>query len=110
MIVEMRIFNTYPGKTEEFIKLYETKGFPLQVPIQGQLLGVYRTEFGPILDVVMLWGYSSEEDRRNRRAKLAENVEWLAFRKEAAPLVRDEESRLLIPTESAWVRLGRTLE
>jgi len=104
MIVEMRIFNTYPGKTEEFINLYETKGFAIQVPIQGQLLGVYRNEYGAILDVIMLWGYSSEEDRRDRRAKLAASPEWLAFRKEAAPLVRDEESRLLVPTESAWLR------
>ncbi len=104
MIIEMRVFNTYVGKTEEFVSLYETKGFAIQVPIQGNLLGVFRTEFGSINDVVMLWGYGSEEDRRERRARLAASVEWLAFRKEAAPLVRDEESRLLVPTKTSPMR------
>jgi len=104
MIVEMRIFTTYVGKTEEFVRLYESKGLSIQGPIQGQLLGMYRTEFGPINDLIILWGYASEEQRRERRAQLAASPEWAAFRKEAAPLVMQEESRLLMPTASSPIR------
>jgi hypothetical protein len=104
VIVELRVFTTYAGKTEEFVRLYETKGLQIQEPILGRLLGMFRTEFGPNLDVIILWGYGSEEDRRERRSRLAASAEWAAFRKEGAPLVRDEETRLLIPTERSPMR------
>jgi hypothetical protein len=104
MFVEMQFIKTYVGKTDEFLNIYETRGFPIQAPAQGNLLGVYKTDFGPISEVVTMWGWNSEADRRARRATFINSPEWAAFRDAAAPLVKDEERRLLIPAGSAWVK------
>ena len=47
--------------------------------------------------VILQWGYASEEDRRERRAKLPDAPAWIDFLREAAPMIQSEESRLLKP-------------
>ena len=98
MIVEMRIYTCYIGRAGSYVALYREKGLPIQEPIQGNLLGMYQTEYGPMSQVILLWGYKSEEDRRERRARLARAPGWMDFITEAAPMIQSEESRLLIPT------------
>lgn len=97
MIVEMRIYTCYVGKAGAYAKLYREKGLPIQEPIQGNLLGMYQTELGPMNEVILLWGYDSEEQRRDRRAQLADAPGWMDFLREAAPMVQSEVSRLLNP-------------
>ena len=104
MIVEMRFYTTQVGRTQDFVRLYESKGLPIQAPIQGHLIGMFTTEFGPATQVVVLWGYADDVDRRRRRAKLMELPEWRAFLTEAAPLIQSEESRMLNPTPGSPVR------
>jgi len=101
MIVELKTYTTYVGKTAEFVRLYEEKGLPIQQPVQGDLLGMYQTEFGPVNQVILLWRYADEADRRARRTALMEVPEWRAFLGEAAPLVQSEDNRLLVPTPAS---------
>ena len=58
---------------------------------------MYQREFGSMNQVILLWGYGSEEDRRERRAKLPDTPGWIDFLREAAPMTQTEESRLLKP-------------
>ena len=95
MIVEMRIYTCHVGQAGPYVALYRNKGLPIQEPIQGNLIGMYQTEFGPMNQVILLWGYDSEEDRRERRARLADAPGWMDFIREAAPMIQSEESRLL---------------
>ena len=97
MIVEMRIYTCHVGQAGPYIQLYREKGLPIQEPIQGNLLGMYQSEFGPMNQVILLWGYDSEEDRRERRARLPDTPCWMEFMREAAPMIQSEESRLLKP-------------
>jgi hypothetical protein len=61
------------------------------------MLGYFQTEFGPLNQVVHLWGYDSLEDRRERRQQLFQEDEWLAYLKEMRPLLMSQENKLLIP-------------
>ncbi len=97
MIVEMRMYTCFVGLAGQFVAVYRDKGLPIQVPIHGEPLGFYQTEFGPMNQVVLLWGFDSEEDRRERRARLVSAPGWMDFLKQAAPLVQSEESRMLVP-------------
>ena len=63
-IVEMRTYTAHVGQAAAFVALYREKGLPIQEPIQGGLLGMYRTEFGPMNQIVLLWEYP---DQRNAR-------------------------------------------
>jgi hypothetical protein len=103
MILELKFFRVRVGKLEEFVGLYEQQGLPIQMPAQDKFLGMYTTEFGPLNEVSMLWGYRNNEDRMSRRSMLAQKPEWRAFREIAAPLVLAEENRMLVPTPGSPV-------
>ena len=102
MIVEMRLYTIYVGKAPSFIRAYQEEGLPIQIPICGEPLGMYQTEFGPMSQVILLWGYADHGDRDARRTTLMAAPGWMDFLAKAAPLVQAEESRLLLPT--AWQR------
>jgi hypothetical protein len=97
MIVEMRLYTTQVGRTAEFVDLYRREGLPVQEPVQGPLLAMFTHEFGPMEQVVLLWSYASEEDRRARRDRLRGLPEWGAFMRRIVPLVTAHETRLLNP-------------
>jgi hypothetical protein len=104
MIVELREYTVAIGRVADFVRLYEEKGLPVQVPVVGGFRGMFTTEFGAVNQVVTLWSYADELDRRRRRAALFQEPAWLAFLKEAAPLVVAEQSRLLNPTPASPLR------
>ena len=47
MIVDERIYTLHPGKTAEYLKLYEAKGMPVQVRVPGNMLGPGRSAQPP---------------------------------------------------------------
>ncbi|MCZ7562725.1 MAG: NIPSNAP family protein [Burkholderiales bacterium] len=97
MIVELRLYNTVTGRTREFVDAYKAEGLPIQQPVQGNLLGFYVHEFGPMEQVMMLWGYADLADRERRRSELDAMPAWRDFLRKVAPMVRAHESRLLVP-------------
>ena len=97
MIVEKRTYWIRPGSMNEFLRLYESEGLPLQGPALGNLLGYFMTEVGELNRVIQLWGYSSFEDRQTRKAELAGRPEWKIFLGKAGPLVERQHSELLTP-------------
>lgn len=40
---------------------------PIQMQILGKMLGYYFTEFGPLNQIIHLWGYEDFQDRETRR-------------------------------------------
>ena len=100
MLTEMRIYTCHAGRAAEFAELYRRVGLAAQLPIGGRLKGFYRTDVGDPNRVILIWEYESYEDRSGRRAKLAENRDWLDFLKQAAPMVASEENMFLsaVPT------------
>ncbi len=98
MIVEMRTYTFLPGKVQEYLRLYEEEGMPIQRSILGNMLGYFTTEIGPLNQVIHLWGYESLEDRSRRRAELQAHSGWQAYVAKIRPLLQAQESRILLPT------------
>ena len=72
MIVDHRTNSVKIGKLNEFLKLYETEGLPLQLKYLGHCVGWYvSNDIGPLSQVVHLWAYKDIADRDARRAKMA---------------------------------------
>jgi hypothetical protein len=97
MIVEMRSYLLVPGKLPEFMRLMGDEGIAIEQPVLGRLLGFYSTEIGAINKVVHLWGYTSFEDRQQRRAALAALGAWVAFVPKVQPLIREMNNEILNP-------------
>lgn len=97
MIVEERIYTVLPGKTGEYMRNYEEFGLPVQLPILGNLIGYFGTEFGPLNQVIHIWGFDSLDERTRRRAELFKQEAWHAYLAKARPNIVSQENKLLTP-------------
>ena len=104
MIVEERIYTVKTGKMRELLSLYEKEGYPIQTKILGRMLGFFTTEFGPLNQLIHMWGYDSFEDRAERRARLIADPGWLAYLEKSQVLVERQENKVLIPTSFSPIR------
>ncbi|MFO1013346.1 MAG: NIPSNAP family protein [Caulobacteraceae bacterium] len=99
MIVEMRTYTLFVGKTGEYLRHYQAEGLEVQKRILGNLVGYYTTEIGEDLNqIIHLWGYADLNDRAARRAALFKDPTWLAYIPKIVPLLAKQESRILTPT------------
>ena len=104
MIVEQRIYTMHPGTIGHYVKAYADEGLAIQKPILGRLVGYYTTEFGPLNQVIHMWGYESFEERAARRKALFENQAWLDYLAKVRPYIATQESKLLVPAAFTKVR------
>jgi len=105
VIVEERIYVLHTwANMKEYLSIYETEGLVVQKPILGGFRGYFMTELGVQNQLVHLWAYSDLEDRRARRAKLAENAQWQACLAKIRPMIMTMENRILIPASFSPMR------
>ena len=97
MFVDERIYTLHAGNAPVFLKLYEEEGMEVQVRILGRMVGYYYTDFGPLNQIVHMWGYDSMDDRWERRKALQASDEWQAYAVQMRPLVDHIENKILIP-------------
>ncbi|AZG10655.1 MAG: NIPSNAP family containing protein [Bordetella sp. SCN 67-23] len=95
MMVEMRTYTLVPGGGAEYLRLYNPSARALQTRILGNLAGLYQSETGELNQLVFLWAYESLDERASRRAVLAADAEFAAFRKSVRHLLVRQESRIL---------------
>ena len=97
MLVEMRTYTTRPGKVPEYLQLYEAQGLAIQQRILGRMVGYYRSEMGPLNQVVHLWAYEDLAERAERRAALLADPQFRTYVQQMLPLLSNQESRILAP-------------
>ena len=90
-----------PGRLNRFLELYEAEGFPVQKRHQGEPIGYFVTETGPNNQVVHIWRYDDMADREARRAALAQDPDWIAYRAKSAKEgnVQYQENKIAVPTK-----------
>jgi hypothetical protein len=114
MFVEQRLYTCAPGNTAQFLKLYEAEGRAPQVAHQGQPIGYYLSEIGPLNQITTLWAYASLDERVARRRALFADAGWGGYLAKARPLLANQETRILLPAPffedrlAAIAALGRT--
>lgn len=104
MIVEERIYTIETGKMAELIRLYEAEGLAVQKKILGHMVGYFTTDIGPLNLLVHMWGYKDLNDRAKRRARLFKNKQWLGYVAKVQPLIKTQESRILMPAPFSPIR------
>lgn len=106
MIVDIRTYTMVPGRLRRFLELYEKEGLPVQVRHQGNPIGYFVTETGPNNQVVHLWKYESMADREVRRAALAKDPDWIAYRAKSGQEgnVQYQENKIAAPTSFSPIK------
>ncbi|WAG81573.1 NIPSNAP family protein [Metapseudomonas furukawaii] len=97
MLVEQRTYTLQPGKTHEYLALYEAEALPIQRRILGRLVGYYRSEIGALNQVVHLWAFTDLLEREQRRAVMQADPGFKAYVQKMLPLLISQESRILAP-------------
>jgi hypothetical protein len=97
VIIEERDYLVRPGAAAKYAQLWDEYGREPQVRILGNLLGFYVTEVGELNTLVYLWGYEGLDDRVKRRAELAADPDFAAFRAQVRDLLVRQSNRILTP-------------
>lgn len=97
MIIEERMYTLYVGKVPEFMEAYEREALPILRRHLGHLFGFFINEVGPQNLLVHLWAFEDYADRERRRAALAADPAWPAYRAKAQPKILLQKTRIMRP-------------
>jgi len=102
-LYELRTYTLYVGKMAEATKLYQELGFPAlkKGGHDEKLLGYFQADTGTINQIVHLWKFDDDPDRRKHWAEVFANKDFVeGFASKFRPLVMTQEVKLL--TAAPW--------
>ena len=101
-IFELRTYTLYVGKMGEVSKLYSEEGWPAleKGKFADKLVGYFVTDVGTINQLVHIWRFEDDVDRRNHWSTLFSDGPFMAFAAKLRPLVMTQEVKLML--EAPW--------
>ena len=101
-LYELRTYTLYVGKMAEAAKLYTEIGYPAldKGGHAKRLVGYFVSDVGTINQLVHLWKFEDDADRRQHWKGVFADAEFMKFAMQFRPLVMSQEVKLLLP--SAW--------
>jgi len=97
VIVEERMYTLQVGKVPAFMEVYEREALPILRRHLGTQFGFFINEVGAQNLIVHLWAFENFDDREKRRAALAADPAWPAYRAKNQPLIVSQETRIMRP-------------
>ena len=97
-LYEMRTYTLYVGKMAEVVKLYTELGYPAlhQGGFDKKLIGYFQSDVGTINQLVHLWKFDDDADRRRHWQSVFASADFMNFAVKFRPLVMTQEVRLLL--------------
>ena len=97
-LYEKRTYSVTVGQMSEVVRLYSTLGYPA---LEGggfskKLVGYFISDTGELHQLVHLWKFDSDEDRRAHWKRLFEDADFMAFAKQLRPLIKTQANQLLV--------------
>lgn len=102
-VYELRTYTLYVGKMGEAVKLYSEFGYPAlqKGGFDAKLVGYFQADTGTINQLVHMWKFNDDAERRAHWASLFANKEFIeGFAAKFRPLVVTQEVKLL--TAAPW--------
>ncbi len=101
-IFELRTYTAYVGKMGEVTKLYQEEGWPAleKGGFAKKLVGFFVSDVGTINQLVHLWRFEDDADRRNFWSTLYANGPFMAFAAKGRPLIMTQEVKVML--EAPW--------
>ena len=97
-LYELRTYTLYVGKMGEAVKLYQQFGYPAieKGGFHKKLVGYFQGDTGMINQLVHLWKFDDDADRRKHWAGLFASSDFIdGFAAKFRPLVMSQEVKLL---------------
>lgn len=98
IVYEKRTYSVTVGQMAEVIRLYSTLGWPAleRGGFGAKLVGYFVSDTGELHQLVHLWRFESDDDRRAHWKRLFEDADFMAFAKQLRPLVKRQANQLLL--------------
>ena len=99
-IYELRTYHVTVGKMAEAVKLYSTEGWPALEKHPARLVGYFTGDVGALNQLVHLWKFEDDADRRAFWAGVMADQDFLAFVAKLRPLLQSQNNQLM--TAAPW--------
>ena len=101
-LYEMRTYNVYVGRMAEVVKLYGDEGWPAleNGGFSAKLGGYFTSDVGTLHQLVHLWKFDDDADRRNHWGTLFQDDAFMSFATQLRPLLSNQTVQLL--NEAPW--------
>lgn len=99
IVYEMRTYTLYVGKMTEAVKLYTEIGYPAlqKCGAAKKLVGYFQADTGTINQLIHLWKFDDDADRRAHWATLYADQEFIEnFAPKFRPLLMSQEVKLMV--------------
>lgn len=95
-LYELRTYSVVVGKMAEVLKLYETEGWPALQPHKDKLVGYFVGDVGAMNQLIHVWKYEDDADRRAHWAAVYNNDAFMAFAAKLRPMLLSQENKLML--------------
>lgn len=98
VIYEKRTYSVRVGEMAEVKRLYSTEGWPA-ISAGGfdkNAIGYFTSDTGELHQLIHLWRFESDAERRAFWGRLFENETFIAFAKKIRPLINKQDVQLLV--------------
>jgi hypothetical protein len=97
-VYEKRTYSVTVGKMSEVIHLYTTLGWPALEAggFSKNLIGYFTSDTGELHQLIHLWRFESDDDRRAFWKRLYADKDFMAFAVQLRPLIKTQANQLLL--------------
>lgn len=98
IIYEKRTYSVVVGQMSEVVRLYSTLGWPAleQGGFGEKLVGYFTSDTGELHQLIHLWRFDSDDDRRAFWSRLFADSDFMVFAKQLRPLIKTQSNQLLL--------------
>ena len=98
-IYEKRTYAVIVGRMPDVIRLYTETGWPLLLAAgcDDYLVGYFTSDTGPLSQLIHLWRFSDDNDRRAFWKRLAADDAIQGFLAQLRPMLQSQDVQLLNP-------------
>ena len=95
-IYELRTYNVTVGKMAEVVSLYKNEGWPALAKHPQKLVGYFTGDIGALNQLIHVWKFEDDADRRAFWAKVFSDADFMAFAGKLRPLLQSQENKLML--------------
>lgn len=95
-IYELRTYQVTVGKMAEVVRLYAQEGWPALQKHPDRLLGYFTGDVGALNQLVHLWKFEDEADRRQFWSAVMADPDFQAFVAQLRPLLQSQHNQLML--------------
>ena len=99
-IYELRTYDVVVGKMADVISLYNTEGWPAIQRHPERLVGNFTGDVGAINQIIHLWKFEDDADRRAFWAGVFADEAFMDFARKLRPLLLSQNNKLMLA--SPW--------